>query len=85
MTVQMECDLHDQIVPWSEVGEGDLVLQGNYLELVTAIRIVHPEINPGIEYVAVHLDGHQRVRLHLASRLTAVRRYMEHPAGEEPS
>lgn len=65
-----ECRVADQIVRWSEVREGDLVLWDGVLRLVERINLMDSG------NAAVVLDGDQHNGTIPAGTYTAVRRYV---------
>ena len=79
-TVQMECEVADQIVRWDEVREGDLVLYLGTLRQVETARL-RWMLNMG-NRVRVKFDEYQHPHYLPPHDYTAVRRYVEHPAGE---
>ena len=80
-TIQMECEVADQILPWSEVCEGDLAL---YLGILRQVETARPcwMLNMG-NRVRVKFDEYQHPRYLPPHDYTAVRRYVEHPAEVE--
>jgi hypothetical protein len=78
--IQMECDVIDRIVCWDEVGEGDLVLHDDHMCELTAWG---PSSDIPDKYVTVRFDCDSKKDQYFPRHWpVAVRRYVEHPAGE---
>ncbi|MFF5261443.1 hypothetical protein ACFY4C_21070 [Actinomadura viridis] len=72
-TTKTRCETVDQIVRWEDVTEGDLVLYGGRLELVTEITSIGTLSVP----LRLRLEGHIAPVTVSRKGLTAVARYIE--------
>lgn len=75
-----ECEVADQIVRWEDVQAGDLVLHEGELRLVE--QRMSNTLRPDIK-VSFRLRGVGMWQTFRLEDYTAVRRYVESPAGQE--